>query len=723
MRDLEGGGTPSWWAEVLDGVAAAVFIEDFRGNVLFVNSRAADMFGYSRDEFYRHGVSLILPESERSRLDELRSMLREKGSLVFEAVNVSRSGERIPVEVHARYLRMDEDAAIITVVDLRPQKKYSRLMSAVGEYMSEALIIVDVEGRVVYWNAEAERLFGYARDEMMGRVFYEYIAEEPEKFKKCVELYRKGEFDESRVPRRVVETFKTRDGGRFKGEILHSFASMGSERYGIVLVKDVTERVRKEEEQRQTMELYRTVLDQMLGGVLIVRDERIIYANPGLLGMTGYSSDEILGRRVFEYIHPEDRDYVQEAYSERMRGDNAPGEYVARVIKKNGEPIWVLLKPVRVSIDGEYADLISMVDITSAKRMEKSLFHISEVLRDIPVAECEEDIYTKIWNGIGEEMDFGAMYFLEIGEDGVRVLGEYGSARVDVERCASLLHGYDNLVIEDVSECGGSRGYSAYLTVPPCRSRHAMLVLKKGVMSEDERKLMDILAVHLFLWIDRLQTMELLKKSRNLQELLVHILTHDLKTHLAVISGYADLLGERYDREYVDEIKSAVAGAVNIIEKTNVFSKLDMGRISLARERVKLFPLIAGAISTVKQKIPEAKMHIDGGNEEIYCYPLLLQEVLYNLINNAFVHGARTVWLSTEDIGDRVRISVRDDGPGIPDDVKDRIFDPFFKYRSSGSGLGLAIVERIVELHEGKIWVQDSDGHGSVFVIEIPKGP
>ncbi len=118
--------------------------------------------------------------------------------------------------------------------------------------------------------------------------------------------------------------------------------------------------------------------------------------------------------------------------------------------------------------------------------------------------------------------------------------------------------------------------------------------------------------------------------------------------------------------------------------------------------------------------MPDADVQIGGEDMEISCYPLLLQEVFYNIIINAFVHGATKAVVEVYE-GENVIVKVKDNGLGVPEDMRERIFDPFFKHRSGGTGLGLAIVYRIIELHGGSIHVEDNNPHGSVFVIELPK--
>jgi len=99
-----------------------------------------------------------------------------------------------------------------------------------------------------------------------------------------------------------------------------------------------------------------------------------------------------------------------------------------------------------------------------------------------------------------------------------------------------------------------------------------------------------------------------------------------------------------------------------------------------------------------------------------------LNQVFLNILDNALRTGARNLWLHVAEQGQRLTIRIGDDGPGIPAGVAQRIFDPFFTTREAGSGIGLGLYlsRRIVERHQGALWVEDRQGGGAEFVVELP---
>ena len=140
-----------------------------------------------------------------------------------------------------------------------------------------------------------------------------------------------------------------------------------------------------------------------------------------------------------------------------------------------------------------------------------------------------------------------------------------------------------------------------------------------------------------------------------------------------------------------------------------------------------------------KDKTFNAKFETDFDEsiKPINVVPQDIGRVILNLINNAFYAAPLppdggfkdsnykhepTVWVSTKKIGDRVLISVRDNGPGIPQKVLDKIFQPFFttKPTGQGTGLGLSLSYDIIKAHGGEIKIETREGEGSSFIVSLP---
>ena len=141
------------------------------------------------------------------------------------------------------------------------------------------------------------------------------------------------------------------------------------------------------------------------------------------------------------------------------------------------------------------------------------------------------------------------------------------------------------------------------------------------------------------------------------------------------------------------------------------------------REGVEAFAPVARARHVVVQTAIE---------NDIICVidPAALRQILLNLLDNAVKYGpiGQTVTITLKRTGDKVRIIVDDEGPGVPVEDRNRIWEPYQRLESAvaaavaGSGIGLSVVAQLVALHHGRAWAESAPGRGARFVIELPLG-
>jgi signal transduction histidine kinase len=208
-------------------------------------------------------------------------------------------------------------------------------------------------------------------------------------------------------------------------------------------------------------------------------------------------------------------------------------------------------------------------------------------------------------------------------------------------------------------------------------------------------------------------------------------IAHEIRNPLAAIHLYASMLVEDLSPEanagqMAAKIAHAVRGLNAIVTDVLAFAR----DIAPRRQRVIWRDLVDRAIDAVTPQLRAAGAMVqcddlaDGDHLSLEADPHLMHQVLLNLLRNAVEAGATTVRLSAAlDEAGFVQLSVHDDGPGIPDEAIDRIFNPFFTTRNTGTGLGLAIVHRIVDAHGGAISVHNAAAprRGAVFTLTLPQ--
>lgn len=203
-------------------------------------------------------------------------------------------------------------------------------------------------------------------------------------------------------------------------------------------------------------------------------------------------------------------------------------------------------------------------------------------------------------------------------------------------------------------------------------------------------------------------------------------MAHEIRNPLVAIGGYARLLHKKHKDQYSRIICQEVERLETILKRVLDFSRESTGR----RENADVKELMEECYRTLRPQIDEQRMKVwrewTGGLPEIACDRDQIKQVFLNLMNNALeaMGGRGTLslrtYLSSEEDGLWVVGEVSDTGGGIPPHVLPNIFNPFFTTKEKGTGLGLAITRRIVEMHGGKIEIDNRPGVGSTFRVKLP---
>lgn len=221
-------------------------------------------------------------------------------------------------------------------------------------------------------------------------------------------------------------------------------------------------------------------------------------------------------------------------------------------------------------------------------------------------------------------------------------------------------------------------------------------------------------------------------------------ISHELRTPLAAIKAYAETLLNNLEeldaetlREFVRIILQQSDHLEKILEELLDFSSLERKSLKVVKEEVDLCSIIGEAVDAMKEYGASrgVELYFEPRTDEarVMGDPRRLKQVLLNLLSNAIKYSKedeseKFARVTLERSGNGYLIAVEDNGIGIPESMKDKIFEKFFRvdssltYKVPGTGLGLTIAKEIVEMHGGKIWVESEEGKGSKFFVWIPEG-
>ncbi|GAA5520180.1 HAMP domain-containing histidine kinase [Aliifodinibius salicampi] len=231
-----------------------------------------------------------------------------------------------------------------------------------------------------------------------------------------------------------------------------------------------------------------------------------------------------------------------------------------------------------------------------------------------------------------------------------------------------------------------------------------------------------------------------LERINKLKDQMLGMAAHDLRNPLSVIQNYADFLMEdirkgsvgKEQYELAKEIKESSEYMVQIVEGMLDISAIESGSISLDREDVDLHRLIQRAVSLNRPSAEKKNIRLDISLCDESCDKLIdyhkFQQVLNNLISNAIKYSEAntTTTVGIEKDEEEIIIYVADEGQGIPEEDRHKLFQPFAKIDveatagEKSTGLGLAITKKIVEAHGGTIDVKTKVGEGTTFYVRLP---
>jgi two-component system, OmpR family, phosphate regulon sensor histidine kinase PhoR len=224
--------------------------------------------------------------------------------------------------------------------------------------------------------------------------------------------------------------------------------------------------------------------------------------------------------------------------------------------------------------------------------------------------------------------------------------------------------------------------------------------------------------------------------ERTRQEFVANV-SHELRTPLSLIRGYVETLLEgakdnpEVQSKFLQTIQRNSERLQFLIEDLLAISELESGRIQMNLQPTALRPLADKALADLASRARSKKVSLKNELPEVTVLADAdrLPQVIGNLVDNAIKYGRTDgcVTLSGQaEESDGFQVCVQDDGPGIPAEALERVFERFYrvdKARSreqGGTGLGLAIVKHIVQGHGGKVWVKSDPGQGAAFFFTLP---
>jgi PAS domain S-box-containing protein len=493
----------------------------------------------------------------------------------------------------------------------------------------------------------------------------------------------------------------------------------------------IAERRQAEQALRESNDRLSSFFESSVTGMAILSPEgKVLKVNPTFCRLSGYSEAETLGKNALEVTHPDDREETRRLYEEILIGRRRVVDHEKRYLCKDGSTRWGHTTIAGVfAADGTLNCFAANVqDISESKRIRDEIRESKRMLqlildyipqyvfwkdRDSVYRGCNRSFARLAGKANPQELIGKTDHDLPWPRDETDFFRECD--RRVMETDVPELHS-----VEPHFQTSGRQAWFDKNKIPLHNSRGEVTGILGTIEDITERKRAEE---------------KLLEANREL-DAFAHTVSHDLRTPLTPIIGYAealqDLCRDQLDEQSLSclaEIESQGRKMLALLEDLLLLAKV--GHLPRPTEAVDLNKMVDELLLEMGSLIAENGIVIEKTSlPELRIPKTLLEQIFGNLIGNAIRYAGRDgnpLEIGGERNGDRVRLYVRDHGPGIEQEESSRIFEVFYRgtasKKSPGTGIGLATVQKISRLYMGKAWVEETAGGGSTFLVELQDGP
>lgn len=754
---------------IIQASPLAVITTDLVGNISVWSPAAEKIFGWTEQEVIGKSLLEIFQRSSDGFQVFFKDLQKSGKPLQMEREWQTKDGSTIQVSISASFIRdyHGEVSGFLGIVaDVSELKKFEaenekmaterlqllKRLKLQFERIPIGFILTDENLKVLDWNPQAEKIFGYSREEIIGKSQLDHII--PPNQKKLVKEIVQ-HIKDRRESEIITHENITKDRRRIQVEwhntSLHDengkFLAM------MAMAIDVTEKYESERLLRESEQKLRLFFDSNLIGIEFADIYGKLYsANDEMLRIIGYSRKDLEEGLIHwdKITPPEFLPLEQKAIARAMETGEVE-TYEKQYIRKDGRVIWVLIG--FAVIDKENGTTIAFVlDITQKKLAEQEFMAYHKLLDLVgeigKIGGWDFDVATGEGTWTNEVAN---IHELDPSDPTSRELGltfytPESKAKIETAIANAIETGTPyNLELELVSASGVHKlvrtiGLPLVVDGKVERMRGIFQDVTELKQAEAEvRKLNEELEQRV---VER--TNELVAANQEL-EAFSYSVSHDLRAPLRAIDGFSKLLIDEHRDDcppdmlrYLEMIRSNTHNMSQLIDDLLAFSRL--GRQTFQRNDVDMVKLVQSIVEKVKLDIQGRDVEfIIKKMPSCHADDALLSQVYYNLISNA-VKFTRLRNKTVIEIGYRKSIPhlpdgsirpmtdcyyVSDNGVGFDMRFYDKLFSVFQRLHKveeyEGTGVGLAIVKRVIEKHGGLVWADSTPGSGSTFYFTIGK--
>ena len=533
-----------------------------------------------------------------------------------------------------------------------------------------------------------------------------------------------------------------KDGSVIDVEITSSDMDWSGRSARLLSATDITERTRTEERLSESEESYRKLVEQSPDAVLVHRQGIILLANKACVSLLGASSaGELLGKQMFNFVHPDDREAVRKRIREHDGDFTNVRQNETRLLGLNGKETYTEVVACSITFLGQASMQVAYRDISGRKEAEKRLLEseasLAAAQRVAHLGSWQRDLVDRVdWER--NPLRWSDEMFRLLGYS----VGEVETTRANFDRA---IHPEDRDRMRELMSTAvrERKPYSAdFRIILPDGTERNLYSQAEILYDEKTEKPSKIVGVVQDVTDRKRSERELIVAkeaadagSRAKSEFLANM-SHEIRTPLNGVMGMTDLALETdltlEQQEYLETVKLSADSLLTVINDILDFSKIEAGKVDLELDDFNLRESLEATLKTLALRADEKGLELlceiaPSVPDVVRGDSNRLRQVVINLIGNAIKFTeqgevALTIHVEAEEGDDRtIHFTVSDTGIGIPAEKQKLIFQPFSQADNSttrkygGTGLGLTISKRLVGLMGGNMWVESEVGRGTQF--------
>lgn len=722
----------------LDLCGVIFVVIDINHKVKMINKKGYELLGYKdkNNIIGKNWFDNFIPERNRNNVKEIFNQLisgKVEAIEYYENPILTSSGKEKIISWHNTLLE-DENGKFIGTLsagediterinmeeNIRKSEDKFKLLAE----ESPNMIFINLKGKIIFVNKKCEEILGYSKEEFYSTdfdFFKLFASESLSRIKEHFSKYLSGKY----IPP-YDYTLITKDGNKLDVIITTNIIDLENDKAIIGIITDITKRKQLESDLFESEKRYKDLIELCPDSIAVHSEGKLVYVNQaGIKMLKANNYDEIIGRPIFEFLHPDYWKTVRDRIQKMLiNGENAP-PILEKFICVDGSTIDVEVSASPIIYHGKSAVQVVLRNISERTRAEEELkqseIKFKSLFDHIPDAIYLESLDGKIIDcNISAEKTTGYSRKELLKMSATDLVPKEVSATFPSLVNELNTKGYFYTESINIKKNGELFPVDVFMKVIYIKNENFIFVLVRDI-SEKRKIEMET------------ENLETLKKD------FVSFFSHEARNPLSTIKDSLDIINDGITGTINNEQKDTLSIAKLNIERLNTlvnnfleFSKIDNKNTLINPVKLDIQIILKEILESLKKQIKEKKLKILINNKKAtfaLCDSFRTYEIFINILSNAIKFSPKNgnIFIDISDINDFIQISIKDEGAGIDKKELENIFKKSTKahipsdIKPEGIGIELSLVKHLVELMGGEIWVESEINKGTTFTFTLPK--